>query len=74
MIQMLSMICSSLATTVPVQAVLFDIDGTLCDSDPLHHLAFQELLLEVRWNGWISYTLLSSMFLTLFNQQICDVI
>ena len=69
MIQMLGMICSSLATTVPVQAVLFDIDGTLCDSDPLHHLAFQELLLEVRWNGWISYTLLSSMFLTFFNQQ-----
>jgi FMN phosphatase YigB (HAD superfamily) len=56
MIQMLGMVCSSLATTVPVQAVLFDIDGTLCDSDPLHHLAFQELLLEVRWNGWISYT------------------
>jgi FMN phosphatase YigB (HAD superfamily) len=71
MIQMLGMVCSSLATTVPVQAVLFDIDGTLCDSDPLHHLAFQELLLEVRWNGWISYThtLLSSMFLTFFNQQ-----
>jgi hypothetical protein len=69
MIQMLGMICSSLATTVPVQAVLFDIDGTLCDSDPLHHLAFQELLLEVRWNGWISFTLLASMFLTFFNQQ-----
>jgi len=44
---MLSNLCSSLATTVPVQAVLFDIDGTLCDSDPLHHAAFQELLLEV---------------------------
>jgi len=42
-----SMICSSLAATAPVQAVLFDIDGTLCDSDPLHHVAFQELLLEV---------------------------
>ncbi|CAD6338034.1 unnamed protein product [Miscanthus lutarioriparius] len=44
---------SSLATTVPVQAVLFDIDGTLCDSDPLHHLAFQELLLEIGYNNGV---------------------
>jgi beta-phosphoglucomutase-like phosphatase (HAD superfamily) len=47
--------CSSLTATVPVQAVLFDIDGTLCDSDPLHHVAFQELLLEV----WIFYSMAS---------------
>nr|ABG33927.1 gibberellin 20 oxidase [Zoysia japonica] len=43
----------SLATTVPVQAVLFDIDGTLCDSDPLHHVAFQELLLEIGYNNGV---------------------
>ncbi|CAN6179756.1 unnamed protein product [Urochloa humidicola] len=44
---------SSIATTVPVQAVLFDIDGTLCDSDPLHHVAFQELLLEIGYNNGV---------------------
>jgi hypothetical protein len=30
-----------------VQAVLFDIDGTLADSDPLHYRAFREMLAEV---------------------------
>ncbi|CAO2184116.1 unnamed protein product, partial [Urochloa humidicola] len=44
---------SSLATTVPVEAVLFDIDGTLCDSDPLHHVAFQEMLLEIGYNNGV---------------------
>uniref|UniRef100_M8BP93 Phosphorylated carbohydrates phosphatase n=1 Tax=Aegilops tauschii TaxID=37682 RepID=M8BP93_AEGTA len=32
----------------PLEAILFDIDGTLCDSDPFHFLAFRELLQEVR--------------------------
>lgn len=27
--------------------MLFDVDGTLCDSDPLHHYAFREMLQEV---------------------------
>ncbi|XP_062233805.1 haloacid dehalogenase-like hydrolase domain-containing protein Sgpp isoform X2 [Phragmites australis] len=44
---------SSLTTTVPVEAVLFDIDGTLCDSDPLHHVAFQEMLLEIGYNNGV---------------------
>jgi len=30
-----------------VQAVLFDVDGTLVDSDPLHYLAFRDMLTEV---------------------------
>lgn len=34
-----------------VRAVLFDIDGTLTDSDPLHFLAFQEILIEKGFNG-----------------------
>lgn len=38
----------------PVEAVLFDVDGTLCDSDPLHYYAFREMLLEV---SSISYSL-----------------
>jgi len=44
---------SSLAATVPVEAVLFDIDGTLCDSDPLHHVAFQEMLLAIGYNNGV---------------------
>lgn len=38
---------SCLAQVVPLEAVLFDIDGTLCDSDPIHLLAFQGMLQEV---------------------------
>ena len=38
---------SSLSGLTPLEAVLFDVDGTLCDSDPLHHQAFSEILLEV---------------------------
>lgn len=38
---------SSLACLTPLQAILFDIDGTLCDSDPLHYYAFREMLQEV---------------------------
>lgn len=30
-----------------IKAILFDVDGTLADSDPLHFLAFQEILQEV---------------------------
>jgi beta-phosphoglucomutase-like phosphatase (HAD superfamily) len=30
-----------------LKAVLFDIDGTIADSDPIHFLAFQEILSEV---------------------------
>ncbi|CAG9466503.1 unnamed protein product [Pedinophyceae sp. YPF-701] len=33
-----------------VKGVLFDIDGTLCDSDPLHFRAFKEYLVEVGYN------------------------
>jgi len=35
----------------PLRAILFDVDGTLADSDPLHFLAFKEILLEVR--AWL---------------------
>ncbi|GBG00289.1 hypothetical protein Rsub_12968 [Raphidocelis subcapitata] len=34
-----------------LRGVLFDIDGTLTDSDPLHFLAFQEILAEAGFNG-----------------------
>lgn len=38
---------SSLTKLAPLEAVLFDIDGTLCDSDPIHYHAFREMLQEV---------------------------
>ncbi|KAF8412513.1 hypothetical protein HHK36_000481 [Tetracentron sinense] len=46
----------SLSGIAPLEAVLFDIDGTLCDSDPLHYLAFRELLQEVGFNGGVPIT------------------
>jgi HAD superfamily hydrolase (TIGR01509 family) len=36
-----------------LKGVLFDIDGTLVDSDPLHFLAWRELLLEKGYNGGV---------------------
>lgn len=34
-----------------LKAVIFDIDGTLCDSDPLHFRAFEELFQEIGFQG-----------------------
>lgn len=34
-----------------IRGVLFDIDGTLTNSDPLHFRAFQEILVEVGFQG-----------------------
>ncbi|KAF9617418.1 hypothetical protein IFM89_036339 [Coptis chinensis] len=39
-----------LASLAPLEAILFDIDGTLCDSDPLHYYAFREMLQEIDFN------------------------
>eukprot|EP00270_Netrium_digitus_P014739 TRINITY_DN5079_c0_g1_i1.p1 TRINITY_DN5079_c0_g1~~TRINITY_DN5079_c0_g1_i1.p1 ORF type:complete len:309 (+),score=85.48 TRINITY_DN5079_c0_g1_i1:228-1154(+) len=36
-----------------LRAVLFDVDGTLTDSDPLHFKAFQDILVEVGFQGGI---------------------
>lgn len=44
---------SALLKLAPVEAVLFDVDGTLCDSDPLHYYAFREMLLEIGFNGGV---------------------
>ncbi|XP_077242935.1 haloacid dehalogenase-like hydrolase (HAD) superfamily protein isoform X2 [Tasmannia lanceolata] len=46
----------SLSQLAPLEAILFDIDGTLCDSDPLHYIAFRELLQEVGFNGGVPIT------------------
>ncbi|KAF3775757.1 Haloacid dehalogenase-like hydrolase domain-containing protein [Nymphaea thermarum] len=37
----------------PLEAVLFDVDGTLCDSDPLHFEAFRDLLQEAGFQGGV---------------------
>ncbi|KAM7476208.1 hypothetical protein LguiB_023451 [Lonicera macranthoides] len=42
---------SSLSSVAPLEAILFDIDGTLCDSDPIHYYAFREMLQEIGFNG-----------------------
>ncbi|WOH09269.1 hypothetical protein DCAR_0728725 [Daucus carota subsp. sativus] len=44
---------SSQLIHAPLEAILFDIDGTLCDSDPIHYHAFVEMLQEVGFNGGV---------------------
>lgn len=46
----------SLTGLAPLEAVLFDIDGTLCDSDPIHYYAFREMLLEIGYNNGVPIT------------------
>ncbi|RVX02310.1 Haloacid dehalogenase-like hydrolase domain-containing protein Sgpp [Vitis vinifera] len=43
----------SLSFLAPLEAILFDIDGTICDSDPLHYYAFRDMLQEVGFNGGV---------------------
>ncbi|WCJ20710.1 Haloacid dehalogenase-like hydrolase (HAD) superfamily protein [Euphorbia peplus] len=47
---------TSLSKLAPLQAVLFDVDGTLCDSDPLHYFAFREMLQEINFNAGVPIT------------------
>ncbi|KAF8032771.1 hypothetical protein BT93_D1612 [Corymbia citriodora subsp. variegata] len=47
---------ASLVALAPLEAILFDVDGTLCDSDPLHHYAFREMLQEIGFNGGVPIT------------------
>lgn len=42
---------ATIVALAPLEAVLFDVDGTLCDSDPIHHIAFQEMLQEVTFTS-----------------------
>ncbi|XWS62087.1 hypothetical protein CRYUN_Cryun07bG0181100 [Craigia yunnanensis] len=43
----------SIPDLASLEAVLFDVDGTLCDSDPLHHYALREMLQEVGFNNGV---------------------
>ncbi|KAI4372660.1 hypothetical protein MLD38_010863 [Melastoma candidum] len=46
----------SLNSVAPLEAILFDIDGTLCDSDPLHYYTFRVMLQDVGFNGGVPIT------------------
>lgn len=46
----------TLPELAPLKAVLFDIDGTLCDSDPIHYHAFREMFIEIGYNNGIAIT------------------
>ncbi|GMJ12462.1 hypothetical protein HRI_004915400 [Hibiscus trionum] len=46
-VQRLEISKKSIPDLAPLEAVLFDIDGTLCDSDPLHYIAFCEMFAEI---------------------------
>lgn len=66
----------SLSFVAPLEAILFDIDGTLCDSDPIHYNAFREMLQEVGFNGGIP---ISEEFFVVnisgkHNEELCGVL
>ncbi|XP_047322286.1 haloacid dehalogenase-like hydrolase domain-containing protein Sgpp isoform X2 [Impatiens glandulifera] len=46
-----------LSRLAPLEAVFFDIDGTLCDSDPIHFIAFLELLPQIGFNNGVPITM-----------------
>lgn len=46
----------SLSHLAPLEAILFDIDGTLCDSDPIHYCAFREMLQQIGFNDGVPIT------------------
>ncbi|CAN1256953.1 Haloacid dehalogenase-like hydrolase domain-containing protein Sgpp, partial [Linum perenne] len=50
--------CSSTSLTrcAPIEAVLFDVDGTLCDTDPIHHRSYIQLLQEINYNNGVPVT------------------
>ncbi|PSS24842.1 Haloacid dehalogenase-like hydrolase domain-containing protein Sgpp [Actinidia chinensis var. chinensis] len=66
----------SLSSLAPLEAILFDIDGTLCDSDPLHYHAFYEMLQEVSFNGGVPIT--EEFFMEKIhgkhNDQLCGIL
>lgn len=66
----------SLACVTPLKAILFDIDGTLCDSDPLHYYAFRDMLKEVGFNGGVSITeeFFSKNISGKHNEELCRVL
>ncbi|XP_066374831.1 haloacid dehalogenase-like hydrolase domain-containing protein Sgpp isoform X1 [Miscanthus floridulus] len=54
--QQLAMESSGIGRVAPLEAVLFDIDGTMAISDPFHHRATSEMLLKVGYNNGVPIT------------------
>lgn len=54
---------------MPLSALLFDLDGTLADSDPLHFKAFQTVIR--RWGGDIDETYFTTRMSGRSNAEIC---
>jgi len=50
------MACSAVGSVAPLEAVLFDIDGTMAISDPFHHRATSEMLIKVGYNDGVPIT------------------
>ncbi|KAL2514074.1 Haloacid dehalogenase-like hydrolase domain-containing protein Sgpp [Forsythia ovata] len=66
---------SSLSTVAPLEAILFDIDGTLCDSDPIHYYAFREMLQEVSMGEHrISEEFFVKNISGMHNEELCRVL
>jgi len=47
---------SAIGSVAPLEAVLFDIDGTMAISDPFHHRATSEMLIKVGYNDGVPIT------------------
>ena len=56
-----------------IYACLFDMDGTLCDTDPLHHEVFSNLLLAHGKNGGVPYRHTTSSTSTLAGRTNEDI-
>uniref|UniRef100_M1A523 Haloacid dehalogenase-like hydrolase domain-containing protein Sgpp n=1 Tax=Solanum tuberosum TaxID=4113 RepID=M1A523_SOLTU len=65
-----------LPVEAPLKAILFDIDGTLCDSDPIHYYAFREMLQEIGFNGGapISEEFFIKNISGMHNDELCHVL
>ncbi|XP_024987560.1 haloacid dehalogenase-like hydrolase domain-containing protein Sgpp [Cynara cardunculus var. scolymus] len=67
---------ASLSFIAPLEAILFDIDGTLCDSDPLHFYAFRDMLHEIGFNDGspIDEEFFINNISGKHNEELCDVL
>lgn len=67
---------ASLSFIAPLEAILFDIDGTLCDSDPLHFYAFRDMLQEIGFNNGspIDEEFFINNISGKHNEELCDVL
>ncbi|XP_055819995.1 haloacid dehalogenase-like hydrolase domain-containing protein Sgpp [Solanum dulcamara] len=65
-----------LPVDAPLKAILFDIDGTLCDSDPIHYYAFREMLQEIGFNSGapISEEFFIKNISGMHNDELCGVL